>query len=180
MFVEKKAMEELFDILKYLLPSLVVFAAAYYVMKLFIENEGRNRMKEYKTENTRLITPLRLQAYERIILLLERITPSNLIMRVYRRDITSAEFQVTLLQSIRDEYEHNLSQQIYVSEASWELTKNAKEEIIKIINTAATSVPDGASSADLSQVIIEKTLELKEMPTHKAIAFIKKEIQKAF
>jgi len=173
-------MEEILDILKYILPSLVVFAASYYIMKLFIENESRKRVLNIKLENSKLITPIRLQAYERVILLLERITPSNLIMRLYRKDVSSFEFQTYLIQNIRDEYDHNLSQQIYISEQSWELVKNAKEEIIRIINTAATAVNDSATSAELSQTIIQKTLEVNELPTHKAINFIKKEIGKTF
>jgi len=173
-------MEDVLDILKYILPSLVVFGVSYYIMKLFIENESRKRMLNIKMENAKLITPLRLQAYERIILLLERITPSNLIMRLYKKGISSIEFQSVLIQNIRDEYEHNLSQQIYVSEQSWELVKNAKEEVVKIINTAATLVEDGATSTELSQTIIQKTLEVNDMPTHKAISYIKKEIGKSF
>ena len=173
-------MEDLLDIAKYILPSLVVFGASYYVMKLFLENESRKRILNIKLENAKLITPIRLQAYERIILFLERITPSNLIMRLYRKDIASYEFQSLLLQNIRPEYEHNLSQQIYVSEQSWDLVKNSKEEIIKIINTASTSVEDNATSTELSHAIIQKTLEINEMPTHKAINLIKKEIGKVF
>jgi len=173
-------MEEILDIAKYVLPSLVVFGASYYVMKLFLENESRKRVLNIKLENAKLITPIRLQAYERIILFLERITPSNLIMRLYRKDITSIEFQTLLMQNIRDEYEHNLSQQIYFSEQSWELVKNAKEEIIKIINTAATTIEDNATSTELSHAIIGKTLEIKEMPTHRAISLIKREIAKVF
>lgn len=173
-------MEELLDILKYILPSLVVFGASYYVMKLFLENESRKRLLNIKLENAKIITPIRLQAYERVILFLERITPSNLIMRLYRKDMASYEFQSLLLQNIRDEYEHNLSQQIYFSEQSWDLVKNSKEEIIKIINTASTSVEDNANSTELSHAIIQKTLEIKEMPTHKAIGLIKKEIGKVF
>ena len=173
-------MEEALDILKYILPSLVVFGASYYVMKLFIENEGRKRQLNFKVENAKIITPLRLQAYERVVLFLERITPSSLIMRLLKKDMPSFDFQTLLIQNIRDEFEHNLSQQIYISEPSWELTKNAKEEIIRLINTAAASVPDSATATQLSQAIIQRTLDMKEMPTHKAISMIKKEIGKSF
>ncbi len=173
-------MEDLLDILKYILPSLVVFATSYYIMKLYIESESRKRMLNIKMENAKLITPLRLQAYERIILFLERITPSSLIMRLYKKGISSLELQSLLIQNIRDEYEHNLSQQIYVSEQSWELVKNAKEEVVKIINTAATMVDDNATSTELSQTIIQKALEVRDMPTHKAISYIKKEIGRSF
>ena len=173
-------MEDLLDIAKYILPSLVVFGSSYYVMKLFLENEGRKRQLNYKVENAKIITPLRLQAYERIILFLERITPSNLIMRTFRKGVSSFEFQTILIQTIRDEFEHNLSQQIYISESSWELVKNAKEEVVRIINTAATSVSDDATSAELSNAIIQKALEIREMPTHKAISVLKKELGKSF
>jgi len=173
-------MEDLLDILKYILPSLVVFGASYYVMKLFIENESRKRMLDMKVENAKIITPLRLQAYERIILFLERITPSNLIIRIYNKNMNALELQSKLINNIRDEYEHNLSQQIFLSDHSWEMVKKAKEETVKIINSASANIDDKASSQELSHAIIQKSLEYSELPNHKAIAIIKKEISKAF
>jgi len=173
-------MNDFLDILKYILPSLVVFGASYYVMKLFIENESRQRMLKIKMENAKLITPIRLQAYERIILYLERITPSNLVMRLYKKDLSAIEFQSMLIQTIRDEYEHNLSQQIYVSETSWDMVKNAKEEVVKLINTSASSVDSSSSSTDLSHAIIQSALNMNVMPTQNAIKVVKKEIGKAF
>lgn len=170
-------MEEILDILKYILPSLVVFGASYYVMKLFIENESRQRLLSIKLENNKLITPVRLQAYERIILFLERITPSNMIMRLYNKNMSSIELQSLLVRNVREEYEHNLSQQIFLSDQSWEMVKKAKEEIIKLINTAAAGINDKAPSQELSHAIINKALEFSELPNHKAIAVLKKEIR---
>ncbi len=170
-------MEEILDILKYILPSLVVFGASYSVMKLFIENESRKRLLTIKLENNKLITPVRLQAFERVILFLERITPSNMVMRLYNKNMTSLELHSRLIQNIREEYEHNLSQQIFLSEQSWEMVKKAKEEITKLINTAAAGIDDKASSQELSHAIINKALEFSELPNYKAIAVLKKEIR---
>ena len=75
-------MEDILDILKYILPSGIVFATAYFLLKAFIDNDNRKKLIEIKTNNQALINPIRLQAYERIILLLERISPGSLIMRV--------------------------------------------------------------------------------------------------
>ncbi len=173
-------MSEILEILKYILPSLVVFAAAYYIMKLFIENESRKRLLQIKMENSKLITPVRIQAYERIILFLERITPSNLIMRVYNKEMTAINFQSKLVQSIREEYEHNLSQQIFISPQAWEFVKKAKEEMIKLINTASATVDDNASAQELSHAVINKSLEFSELPNYKAIAALKQEIKQLF
>ncbi|MDD3878113.1 MAG: hypothetical protein PHT69_15950 [Bacteroidales bacterium] len=173
-------MEEILDILKYVLPSLVVFGTAYFVLKLFLENEARNRKIHLKAENVKIITPMRLQAYERIILFLERITPSNLIIRTYNQNLSAIELQSKLIQTIREEYEHNLSQQIFISDNAWDLVKSAKEEIVKLINSASVTIDDSSPCNDLNHAIIQKSLEYKELPNHKAIAYLKREISQVF
>lgn len=77
-------MEEILDILKYILPSLVVLAATLLVIKKFMDAEQRKHMYEIRKENQKVTTPLRLQAYERIVLFLERISPENLVLRVHK------------------------------------------------------------------------------------------------
>ena len=77
-------MEEFLDILKYILPSLVVLAATLLVIKKFMDAEQRKHMYEIRKENQKVVTPLRLQAYERIVLLMERISPENLVLRVHK------------------------------------------------------------------------------------------------
>ncbi len=100
-----------------------------------------------------MITPLRLQAYERAILFLERISPENLIMRVNKSGFTCQQLQSELMQTIRSEFEHNLSQQIYISHGAWEMLKIARGRTIQLINSLAEKIPKDSPSINLSKAI---------------------------
>ncbi|MFH0866961.1 MAG: hypothetical protein V1904_12260 [Bacteroidota bacterium] len=173
-------MNEVTEILKYVLPSLVVFAAAYYLLKLFFENEQKKRNTDIKMAGYKIITPIRLQAYERLVLFLERISPESLVMRVHKTDMTTAQMQSLLLQNVREEFEHNLSQQVYVSSQAWELIRTAREDVIKLVNTAAAKLNNNATATDLSQKIFELSLSENKLLTKSALEFLKNEIRQVF
>lgn len=173
-------MDLLFDFLKIVIPSGIVFATCYFLVKKFLDKDANKNLSEVKSANAQIITPLRLQAYERMTLFLERISPNNLIMRVYKNGTDSNSLHVELLKAIRSEYEHNLSQQIYISPSTWTMIKNAKEEIIKLINLSANKVGGAASGAQLSQFIIEASSKIKKLPTEAALNELKKEIAQIF
>lgn len=173
-------MEELLDLLKYTVPALVVFVACFFILKKFMDNEYRKQMLELRKANQNYTTPLRLQAYERMILFLERVSLNNLVSRVQKRGMSAKQFQSDLIVTVRTEFEHNLSQQIYVSQAAWDTVKLAKEEVIKVINVSATQVKDDATSTELSQKIFEILLKLEVSPTQMAISTIKKEVRQLF
>ncbi|HNX07646.1 MAG TPA: hypothetical protein PKL96_08690 [Bacteroidales bacterium] len=173
-------MEDFLDILKYTIPSGVVFATAYFVLRAFLQNGTQKKLLELKLSNQNVITPVRLQAYERVILLLERISPSSLVLRVARPGMSAAELQAVLVQTVRDEFEHNLSQQIYMSATAWDMTRNAKEEMIKIINLASARLNDEATAADLGSVILELAMAKDKLPVNMAIDYIKKEARQLY
>lgn len=173
-------MEDFLDILKYTIPSGVVFATAFFVLRAFLQNGTQKKLLELKLSNQNVITPVRLQAYERVILLLERISPSSLVLRVARPGMSAVELQAALLQTVRDEFEHNLSQQIYMSGTAWDMTRNAKEEMIKIINLASTRLNDEATAADLGSVILELAMSQDKLPVNMAIDYIKKEARQLY
>lgn len=168
------------EILKFTIPSLIVFLTAYLSIRSFLEREERKRKFDLTLNNQKLITPIKLQAYERVTLFLERISPESLIMRVQQPAMTSRELQTELLNSIRAEYSHNLSQQIYISAHSWEAIKSAKESIVKLINSAAARVDPKSKSMDLSKYIFEMYMSVEDSPTTSAIDMIKNEIQEVF
>lgn len=172
-------MDPLFEIMKILLPSAIVFLTAYYLVKNFLDHESRKRVVDLKLANQTVITPIRLQAYERVILFLERINPTSMVMRLNKVG-SVAEFQGELLKTIRTEYEHNLSQQIYMSTKSWDAIVKAKEETIKLINVASTRITANSSAMELAQAIISVSSQLTELPTKAAIEYVKKEIGKEF
>lgn len=173
-------MEEFLDILKYTLPSGIVFATAFFTLRAFLENGTRKKLMELKLTNQNAITPIRLQAYERIILLLERISPGSLIVRVALPGMSANQLQAALIQNIRDEFEHNLSQQIYLSSTAWDFTRNAKEEMIKLVNFAAARLNDTATVTDLGSVIIELAMQKDKLPVNIAIEYIKKEVRQLY
>ena len=174
-------MEYLFEILKVTLPAAAVFVAAYLIVKSFLDNDQKRRDGEIKKLNQATITPLRLQAYERIIIFLERVNPSSLVVRVNRNGMNAQQFHLELIKTIKSEYEHNLSQQIYMSTGAWELVKTTKEEIIKLINISSTKVPQDNSSNDLAMMVINITSNLgKKLPNDIALDYIKKEVSQIF
>lgn len=168
-------MEILRDILLVTIPSLIVFFTAYFLLKNLIRNDQDKRKQEIILQGNRTITPIRLQAYERLVLFLERISLESLIIRVHSPGMTAAQLQANLLTTIRSEFEHNLSQQIYVSPQAWEVVKNARSNIVKLINTEFEKLPENATGIDFSRRLLEKVMELEKEPTKAAVEFVKSE-----
>ncbi|MBQ5403089.1 MAG: hypothetical protein IIU11_01800 [Bacteroidales bacterium] len=164
------------EILKYVLPSLVVLAATYLINKQFFDRDKENQKIELATANTKIVTPIRLAAYERLVLLLERINPQNLVVRVTQPGMTALELQRDLLTTIRAEYEHNLSQQIYVSTNAWKAVVDVKEFVTQIVNQAAQTVEIDAKSSELGKKIVEIYAGQTSDPIALAIEVLKSEI----
>lgn len=162
-------------ILVSVLPSLIVAVSAFFIVKYFIENDQKKRMLELKFQSKSITTPVRLQAYERMALFLERIEPNQLLFRVNNPELTAAQMQAVLLSTIRSEYEHNMSQQIYISPEVWESIKRAKENVVNAINIAAGKLSPEAMAIDLDSAIFQITAE--ESPIAAAMKNLKKEIQ---
>ncbi len=169
------------EILKILIPAGAVFAAAYFLVKRFLDNDQKRREHELKKTAQATITPLKIQAYERIIIFLERINPNSLVVRVNKNNMSARQLHLELVTSIKSEYEHNLSQQIYLSAGAWELVKTSKEEIIQLVNISSSKVPSDANSSELAMMILNITANLgKKLPNDVAIDYIKKEIAQIF
>jgi hypothetical protein len=169
-------MEGVYDILKISLPALIVFLTAWLVLRNLIKNDQEKRRQEIVLQNSRTIVPLKLQAYERIVLFLERISLESLLVRVSTPGMSAQQLHSALLTTIRTEFEHNLSQQVYISPQSWEVVRNARSNMVKIINSEFEKLPGKASSLDFSKKLIEKVMEIDKEPTRAAIDYIKGEI----
>jgi hypothetical protein len=168
------------DLLKILLPSLLVFLAAFLSIERLLRAERDRKKSEITLDRQKISTPIRLQAYERMVLYLERISPESLLIRVNQPNLTAKKLQSNLLSNIRTEWEHNLSQQLYISNQAWSIVKNAKANVIKLINTCADKVEDDKPAILLSKLILESVVELDSHPTNKAIEFLKKEVNDLF
>ena len=170
-------MENLIQVLLYFVPALLVLGTCYLLLKKYLDNEQKMKLLSLKRDMQGTTLPLRLQAYERLAVFLERITPNSLLFRVQKPNQTVRELQGDLLNTIRAEFEHNLSQQIYVSPRAWELTKNAKEDIIRIVNIAATQLNPQNPAMELSKNVFEVIIKTESMPTQKALDQIKTEVR---
>ncbi|GAB3832235.1 DUF7935 family protein [Hymenobacter jeollabukensis] len=167
----------LIDLLKITLPALIVAGTVYYLIQQYLEKDRQRRLIELRLESSKTTLPLRLQAYERIILLLERITPNNLLVRLSSAGQTAPEYHRLLIQEIRAEYEHNLSQQLYMSPEAWAQVRQAKEGIVTLINKAYQSLPNQqqARGTELAKRVLEALLTDEADPTTAAIDAVKRE-----
>jgi hypothetical protein len=169
-------MEAVTDILKITIPALIVFFTAWILLRNMIKNDQDKRRQELLLQSSRTVTPIKLQAYERIILFLERISLESLLVRVNTPDMTATQLHSAMLNAIRSEFEHNLSQQIYMSQQAWEVVRNARSNMIKIINSEVDKLPPDSSALALSKRLLEKIMELEQEPTRAAIDYVKAEI----
>lgn len=173
-------MEVLVEFVKILLPASIVLYAAYLLVRSFIQKEIELKKLEIRGRSIETILPNRLQAYERMTLFLERMAPQNLLVRLNTVNMPSSEFHQMLLAEIRNEYNHNVSQQVYMSEEVWEMIKNAKEDLIVTINDAASEMTVDSSSLDLAKKIFERSINKSIDPLGHALSEMKKEIQRTF
>ncbi len=173
-------MEIVYDLLKITLPAALVLYLAYLLVRSFLQKQLDEIAFSVRQKNQEIVVPIRLQAYERIVLLLERITPSNLLSRLGNAEYTAEEFQQILVHEIRNEFNHNLSQQVYMSDSAWTYVSTAVEQTISLINSSANGLGNEAKGIELARVVLENGAG-EEMDTPKqAIKFIKEEIQSIF
>ncbi len=173
-------MEVLEDLLKIIVPAALVLYAMYLMVKSFLEKEFQQKALEVKGRDREVLLPIRLQAFERMVLFLERITPNNLLLRLNDSRYSAREFQQVLVHEVREEYSHNLSQQVYMSDESWLAVRNAMEEVIALINQAAEGLPDDARSLELSRAVLQKAIDQQKDPVGQALFRIKQEIRTIF
>ena len=165
--------DDIFQLFGFLLPAVVTGAVAFYFFRLHTRNEeGRRRFLLHK-DSQKDTLPIRLQAYERMVLFLERISINSLVVRVAPKGKNKADYENLLTKQVETEFEHNLSQQIYMSEECWNIIKAAKNATIQIIRSAAMSETD--SPDKLREDILNQTME-KQSPSATALAFVKKEV----
>jgi hypothetical protein len=113
---------------------------------------------------------LQLQAYERLILLTERIALNNLINRVNQPGLSAREMQAILTQTIRQEFEYNVTQQIYVTPEAWDAVRNLKDQNIHIVNQVASFLPAEATGQDLNRSILEMMLQNPKASLHSVVS----------
>lgn len=159
----------------YLLPAVVVGVISFYFFKTHIANEEKRRRFLLRQENQKNALPLRLQAYERMALFLERISLGKLLLRVKPGTHITEEYENLLAQTIDLEFEHNLSQQIYLSGECWNVIKTSKNATIGMIRKAGKR--EDINSAEKLREILLTGLMDQASPTDAALDYIKNEVR---
>jgi len=173
--------EILLESIKYLLPSIVVLVTAYLLLSSMLKNNLRVKEVEVLLRNRQESIPLRLQAYERLVLFLERISLENLVKRLHNSDLTAAELHAFLLTTVRNEFEHNITQQLYVSPECWALVKVSAEETVSIINGMARKTDPKGPAIELAKNIFEyMAASDNPSPNQNALLFLQDEAKQLF
>ncbi|WP_075603600.1 DUF7935 family protein [Saccharicrinis aurantiacus] len=170
-------METFLDIINWLLPSLIVLIVTLVLVRWFLKAETQRRKQEFLLMRNKDLLPIKMSAYERVTLFLERISAESIVMREQSKAVTSKDFQSVLLGSIRTEYEHNMAMQVHISPDTWHLVKNAKEEMIRTINISATMVEPEHSSMGLAKTILEQFPNTTSYHFKKALDGLKADVQ---
>ncbi|GAB2635869.1 hypothetical protein GCM10027035_31800 [Emticicia sediminis] len=173
-------MQSIVELLKILIPAAAVLYGMYLTIQTFLQKQFEQKELDIKAKTIEITIPIRLQAYERMTLFLERITPANLLIRLGSPDIQAIDYQRVLLQEIREEFNHNLAQQVYISHETWEKIRTAMNDVVALINTSASEISPDATSINLSKKIFEKVINEKQQPTAEALKILKEEVQGLF
>lgn len=170
----------LFEILKFTIPALIVFWTVNSLLGQFLEGQNSMKMLELQRKKQDTTLPLRLQAYERLSLFCERISIPNLILRLRTEDMQSGALRYAMLMAIQQEFEHNITQQVYVSEKLWQIINLAKEDTMTLIGAIAETVDSKSNSKQLSDALINAINERRDYPLGTALTAIKKEASVLF
>jgi hypothetical protein len=163
-----------------LLGMLVIAVMAYQLVKQLIDEEGKRRASKHALADRNAIMPLRLQAYERAVLFLDRMNPGELVLRVHKSHMDARTLHMELLTTIKEEYGHNVSQQLYMSDSAWTTVKQAAEETKRLMNVAFERTPKNATGTDYSRQVFEVLAQLPHTPSQAAIQVLRKEFQGLF
>lgn len=166
--------QQIINLLMYSIPTVVTGLIAYYFFKEHTKNEDGRRRFLLKKELQVNALPLRLQAYERMVLFLERITPSNLLIRVAPISSNKEDYESLIIQNIEQEFEHNLTQQIYISEECWNIINASKNATIQLIRKARL-LEKTDSANKLREAVLTEMME-RPSPSDTALSFIKEEV----
>ena len=170
----------LLDVLKLVLAGTIVFYIAWLIVKPQLILNNQSKIIGLKKASLKTTLPLRLQAYERLALFIERINPSNMLVRVHVAGTTVREIQQFLVAEIRTEHQHNITQQLYVSAQAWTVINRIKEDTISMINNTASGMSPEASSVELSKVILTHLAGLETNPYDAGLMLLKHDMQQFF
>lgn len=169
---------KIIEILSYTIPSIITGAVAYYFFSSQFKEEVNRKNFKLLREDKKQMLSVRLQAYERMTLFMERINPAKLLVRVTPTDDGKELYMHKLVQSVEQEFEHNLAQQIYISEECWSVLITSKNATTHIIKKTAENA-SLKSAQDLREAILQRMVD-GNPPSTTGLTFIKEEVKKLF
>lgn len=173
-------MESIKDVIIFTLPFIIFVGVMALIVFYLVKLGKMHTESKMKSKNSQNVLQIRLQAFERLLLFLERISPQQLVVRNNNPELTIAQYQVVLIANIREEYEHNLVQQLYVSEDAWALIEQARSWVLKLINDAASGLDENAGSGELAIRIVESEMKAEQNHISHAIKKLKHEVKALF
>jgi hypothetical protein len=173
-------MDVVLQIALIIFPAGAVLLTTIFFLRKETNKEVRIAQIELKKQRQEYFLPNRVEAYQRAVLLMERIHPGSLVMRLHNAGLPAKALQAEFLKAIREEYDHNVAQQLFISPLAWQMVKDSKEETIKIINIAGNQMQATSTGIDLSSKIFEIVAEIGQLPTEITVEYLKKELQELF
>jgi hypothetical protein len=170
----------LLDIIKYSIAGMGIVWMAFYLAKPYLDRDDKLQLLEFRKAMSGQTIPLRLQAYERLVLFIERMNPANMLIRLNATSYSARDLQALIVEDIRAEYQHNITQQIYVSSRAWGVLKHIKDDTVNIVSNAVKSLPENATGLELSKTILNYLAQLEEDPYEVATGRLRKDIEELF
>jgi len=170
----------LLEILKLTLAGIGVVYIAFYLFKPYLDKSERLQILELKKAADNQTLPLRLQAYERVVLLIERINPASLLIRLNGTAYSAAELHQLAVQEVNNEYQHNITQQVYISSRAWAVVRRLKDDTVNILNSTMRSLPENATGLDLSRALLTQLSQVENNPYEVAATLIHKDLEELF
>ncbi|WP_419800820.1 hypothetical protein [Mucilaginibacter sp.] len=170
----------IFDIIRLTVSGLLVVLAAFYIGRPYLDRFEKKQLIGLKQTFTKETLPLRLQAYERLFLLIDRINPSNILVRLNNPGFSAGELHYLLIAEIRNEFQHNITQQLYVSDTAWQITKRVKNDTLMLMNSAIKALPEDATGLEFCRLVLEQINQMETNPYEAAAILIRDEAEQLF
>ena len=165
----------LLEILKIAVPALIVFLTVFTIMKKYVESQENLRRMEFRQTQQNTTIPLRLQAYERLSLFCERISIPSMVLRLRQEGMNARELRVTMMIAIQQEFEHNITQQVYISENLWKIVKIARDDVLNVINLVYQENDPEMDGRAFARELLTFVEQREGVPIDTALQAIKKE-----
>jgi hypothetical protein len=170
----------LFDILKFTMAGIATVYVAFYLIKPYLDKSESIHLIELKKTISSQTLPLRLQAYERVVLFIERVNPASMLVRLHATGLSAAELHSIVANEIRNEFQHNITQQVYVSSSTWAVVTRVKDDTLSVVTNAVKALPDTATGLDLSKTVLAHLSHLQDNPYDIALKIVREDMEALF